>query len=419
MRIRSLWSRHRCKVLIVTPWYGGANGGVAISTESLAGALVRRGVGVLVAVLDRRDGKRFERGRHGELLLGLTSYGPEVRRLGVKGRLGYYRRALESGLTVAYVVVRYGVRIVHFQYAVPGFTPIQAWLRILHVPFIVTFHGSDVHQAALGSEAARRIDSLIRSANLVTAISDGLLRDLEKRSPHARGTTHVVPNGIPIDIWDSAADPDLCAKRDIDVLFVGNLRFVKGPDFLVEAFRVLISLRPSTSLVFVGSGDMDEQLRLRVREAGLEAHVIFAGRVGRTDIADYYRRARVLAVPSRAEGFSLVAAEAQLFGVPVVATAVGGLPQTVCDGQTGTLVPFGDTAAFVAAFCGLLDDEGQWVRASNRARTWAREHFSPDVMAARFDDLYDRVLQTAQRSVEADVKVSAPDSTGSTNMLDS
>jgi glycosyltransferase involved in cell wall biosynthesis len=316
-------------------------------------------------------------------------------------------------------VVRYGVRIVHFQYAVPGFTPLRTWLRILRVPFLVTFHGSDVHQAALGSEAAEGIDSLVRSANLVTVTSDGLLRDLVERSPHARETAEVIPNGIPIDIWDLAAEPDSCVPRDIDVLFVGNLRIVKGPDFLVEAFRVLVTLRPSTSLVFVGCGDMDEQLRLGVREAGLEAHVTFAGRAGRKDIAGYYRRARVLAVPSRAEGFSLVAAEAQLFGVPVVATSVGGLPQTICDGETGSLVAFGDTVGFAAACRDLLDDEERWVRSSSSARTWAHAHFSPDVMAGRFADLYERVLRVSHRSNGSEAEIGGLYRTGSVNTPDS
>jgi glycosyltransferase involved in cell wall biosynthesis len=168
---------------------------------------------------------------------------------------------------------------------------------------------------------------------------------------------------------------------------------VKGPDLLLEALRRLVVQLPSVRLCFVGSGDMMKDIRVAVHHAGLDDHVQFADRAQRSEVAGWLRRSRVLALPSRSEGLPLAAIEAQLLGVPVVAHAVGGVPQAVADGSTGLLVALGDADAFASALERLLTNDEEWTEFSTRAAEWARTRFDPALMARRYKAIYAAALQ--------------------------
>src|SRR5438034_8405964 len=118
------------------------------------------------------------------------------------------------------------------------------------------------------------------------------------------------------------------------------------------------------SRVIVGDGP----LRDRVPEA--------VGFVPPGELGAYYERAAVVCVPSRREGYGVVAREAMAWGRPVVATAVGGLVDAVEDGVTGVLVPPRDVAALRASLQRLLADRTSTSRLGGRARTCAREELS-------------------------------------------
>jgi glycosyltransferase involved in cell wall biosynthesis len=113
------------------------------------------------------------------------------------------------------------------------------------------------------------------------------------------------------------------------------------------------------------------------------------GFVPPAEVGPYYERAAVVCVPSRREGYGLVAREAMAHGRPVVATAVGGLADAVADGETGLLVPAGDTAALRAALERLLADRGLRERLGEAARACARERFSWDAYVAGAVGIYE------------------------------
>jgi glycosyltransferase involved in cell wall biosynthesis len=159
------------------------------------------------------------------------------------------------------------------------------------------------------------------------------------------------------------------ARRQLDldvnapvVLFVGNLEPRKQVDVLLRATTVVRQRRPDVVLLIVGSGDSagadDQTQRLQqlTRELGLTANVRFVGRVGDRRLLDYYAAADVFALPSSSEAQGIVALEAMACGLPVVATAVGGLLGTISDGQTGWLVPSGDATAMAERLLYVLEN---------------------------------------------------------------
>jgi glycosyltransferase involved in cell wall biosynthesis len=227
-------------------------------------------------------------------------------------------------------------------------------------PYVLQVHGTDL---VLGLRFPRLARPILRRAALVVAGSRALAEDA--RALGARDV-RVVPTGVPIP-------PEVVAPDEPPhILFVGRLSEEKGVLELAAAARDL-------PLVVAGSG------HLASRIPGV------VGPVPPRDLGGFYDRAAVVAVPSRREGYGLVAREAMAHGRPVVASAVGGLPEAVEDGVTGVLVPPQDVPALGRALEELLGDVERRARLGAAARAHAVEHFSRDVEADSLVALYTEV----------------------------
>jgi glycosyltransferase involved in cell wall biosynthesis len=182
------------------------------------------------------------------------------------------------------------------------------------------------------------------------------------------------------------------------VLFVGNLEPRKAVDHLLLALRDVRRSAPSATLAVLGSGEsagadnQEPRLRAMVGELGLGDAVQFQGRVSDTALLDWYAAADVFALPSSSEAQGIVALEAMASGLPVVASAVGGLLDTVDDGVTGYLVPFGDVDALAGRISSLLGDAALRARMGEAARVAVEGAFSWEQSVQATMDLYRDVL---------------------------
>ncbi len=166
---------------------------------------------------------------------------------------------------------------------------------------------------------------------------------------------------------------------------VGNVaRLVeqKGLDTLLDAVPLVLARRPDLRFVLVGEGPLRAELERRAK--GLPVELLGE----RDDVPEQLARFDVFAFPSRFEGLCLAVIEAQAAGVPVVATPVGGIGETVVPGETGTLVPVDDPAALADAICGVLADPGRAAAMAVEARRRAFERFSVERMVERTIALY-------------------------------
>ena len=179
-------------------------------------------------------------------------------------------------------------------------------------------------------------------------------------------------------------------------LFVGRIQALKGPDIALGAVILARERLEDMSLVVVGGpsgpeGTREmESLKRAAADLGPDA-VRFRRPVNHRILADYYRAADVLLVPSRSESFGLVAAEAQAFGLPVVAARRGGLTYVVEDGGSGLLVDGWDPASYAAAVCKIVEDSQLRSAMSARAVEWASQ-YSWQATADRLLELYGGVL---------------------------
>ena len=186
------------------------------------------------------------------------------------------------------------------------------------------------------------------------------------------------------------------------VLFVGRIQAHKGVDTAIRMLAAMPSLvaaglgPPQLAIVGGPSGphgeDELEHLRSLATDLGLSHRVRFVPPQPHNQLADFYRAADVLVMPSRSESFGLVAVEAQACGLPVVATRVGGLAYTVADTESGLLVDGHEPEPFAAAVTAILDHpEFGETLAAGASKFAAR--FSWPVAADRFDGIYEQLQQ--------------------------
>lgn len=174
------------------------------------------------------------------------------------------------------------------------------------------------------------------------------------------------------------------------LLYVGRIQPLKGVDVAIGAFKLIRERIPGASLVIVGgpSGPQGTEELARLREmASSIGNVEFRDAVPHDDLADHYRAADLLLLPSRSESFGLVAAEAQSCALPVVAARTGGLGHVVCDGVSGLLVEGWDPADHAAAALKILCDPLLSKQLREGAVEWS-ERFSWQATANRFLELY-------------------------------
>jgi glycogen(starch) synthase len=170
------------------------------------------------------------------------------------------------------------------------------------------------------------------------------------------------------------------------LLFVGRLRIRKGVEVLLAALARLVRRFPAVRLKVAGDGEHRGELLARTAALGVGSRVSFLGRADGGQVRALLAGARALVVPSIYEGMPLVVLEAMAAGVPVVASAVSGIPEVVLDGETGWLVPPEDPAALAAVLAAVLADPAEARRRGEAGRVRAAEHFRPAVAAARWEE---------------------------------
>ena len=206
-------------------------------------------------------------------------------------------------------------------------------------------------------------------------------------------------NGINPDLWpDRAESAQNAAPRDsFHITTVGNIRRVKGHDILLRAAAKVIRKFPDTAFSIAGDvlePSYFETLQQLVRELGLTENVHFLG--GLSNLPEHLSQADLFVLPSRSEGLSNALLEAMAASLPVVATRVGGNPETVLEGVTGIIVPSDDPEALAEALCQLLSNpaRAQGMGAAGRQRVL--DKFSVDAMVTQTTDVY-RILLTSAR----------------------
>jgi glycosyltransferase involved in cell wall biosynthesis len=240
-----------------------------------------------------------------------------------------------------------------------------------------------------------------RSVAACICMTEAIRENLERehvRVPH----TVVVHDGIDLDGFRPQRTPAAVRAefgvedREPLIGITANVNPWKGQDVLVRAVAELVREFPRLGCLVVGGLVRGAEAYRHGMEAfiashGLAPHVRFVG--ARSDVADVVGALDVLVHASiRPEPFGRVLIEGMALGKPIVATAGGGVPEIVLDGETGLLVPAGDVEAMAAALRRLLADPALRARYGAAGARRARAHFSLDVYVAAVERVYAAVL---------------------------
>ncbi len=212
-----------------------------------------------------------------------------------------------------------------------------------------------------------------------------------------RESIDVVHCGVDAEAF-RPSDEDTPASAQPTVLFVGNIAANKGVESVFEAVLRLRSKYPGIRLQLLGKSDdgLEEELRTKACAAGGGPNVEFHGFVDRLQLADFYRHAHVLCLPSQHESLGIVYLEAMACGRPVVATTAGGAPEAVIDGETGILVPPLDASAVMTALDLIFADATLRRRMGEAGRRRVENYFAMDKYILRVLAAYRRAIDCSR-----------------------
>jgi glycosyltransferase involved in cell wall biosynthesis len=263
------------------------------------------------------------------------------------------------------------------------------------VPWVAYHHGYT--KPTRVQEFYNRLDRLsLRKARALITVTPAFVEELKSAGvPPER--ISIVPNSIRTD-WAASVKQEIVAALRSQlappevkiILAVGRLSKEKAHADLVEALALVKDV-PS-HLVLVGDGP--EREALKSLAASRDVPLTLAGQI--SDVAPYFALADAFVLPSHSEGSPNVLLEAMAAALPIVSTAVGGVPDTVTAGEQALLVPPWEPQALANAIRHLLTDGGLAARLAASARSRATARFSPEVRVRTIARIYERVLASSK-----------------------
>ncbi|MCO4745131.1 MAG: glycosyltransferase [Proteobacteria bacterium] len=244
--------------------------------------------------------------------------------------------------------------------------------RFLGIPHCHTVHTTALEEAGSAARVRmrRRAFRRVHPISISEAVAKSVHDVYGLQSP-------VIRNAVALDRFDTtqSAGAEWREREGIPadavvVLAVGRLRAVKNPTGILGAFQSVAKDHPNAHLIFIGDGDLEERLADQRRTFGLAKRVHFLGT--RTDVPEALAAADIFVQNSLYEGLGIAAVEAMASGLPVIATAVGGLVEVVSDDETGTLIPSRSQAALADALTAYITDPALRARHGSAGRVRAR-----------------------------------------------
>jgi glycosyltransferase involved in cell wall biosynthesis len=276
--------------------------------------------------------------------------------------------------------------VVDAHYFYPDGVAVALLSKVLRKPFLITARGSDINLLPQFAIPRRLIRWAAARASALVTVSDALRTGLLKLGVDD-DKVHVVRNGVDLELF-APRDRARCKSRlgvgAMTLLSVGNLVALKGHDLVIRALPML----PGYELLVVGEGELRASLEALADALRVADRVRFLGAVQQSELVDLYNAADALVLASSREGMPNVVLEAMACGTPVVATAVGGVPEVVQGAAAGVLVEERDPGAIAAGIRRLFDPYPD--RSATRR---IAESFSWSNAVASLDRLYREVQE--------------------------
>lgn len=256
---------------------------------------------------------------------------------------------------------------------------------------IVHFHAFSP-ETTIRSKYSSLYHYLFGKADCVIVLSEYWKREVKKEIPEAK--VEVIYNPCLAEVKERSvgfADYDDSMPKKYSILYAGTVNQRKGYTDMVKAFAMIADKYPDWEIVFAGNGEIEEGKAL-AKELGINSQTLWLGWVNGEDKDRAFREAAVFCLPSYAEGFPMSVLDAWSYGLPVITTPVGGIPDVANDGENMLLFNPGDVAALAACMERMITDVELRKRISRASIDFARNRFNIDTINKEVGDLYARIL---------------------------
>ena len=301
------------------------------------------------------------------------------------------QRALQS------ILGKTGARLLHIyfgQIAVHLLPLIRAWEK----PSIVSFHGADVlvdMNKPAYRDATRR---MLNAVNLVLVRSESLRRAVIRLGCETE-KIEIQRTGIPLDEFPFR-ERNFVAGAGTEWQFVqaGRLIEKKGLPVTLRAFAAFLRQYPNAKLTITGEGPLLGQLQNLARDLNIDGRISFTGFISQEQLRETYYASHIFLHPSQTgrdgnqEGIPNSMLEAMASGLPVFATAHGGIPEAIENGVSGVLVPEGDHEKLAIALLDAANDPGFLLRIARNGAQTVRKNFDLHAQAQRLEEIYLRII---------------------------
>lgn len=308
--------------------------------------------------------------------------GPELEAQGIRvdsfGGLNTYRERVNR---LAEIAEELKVDVIHSHNGGAWYHGALLRLRKPSVHLVHTVHGFE--QDRPRDRFRNWLAGLV--SHQAVAVSEELRQHLCGPLRLAESKCSVILNGVDVDSFaEAAADkPPLDAPR---LLHVGRLEPIKNQKLLLEMFAGLLQVNAQARLDIVGNGSAASELQQHAQDLGIADSVSFHGE--QLDVLPFLKRCHLMVLSSHSEGTPMVVLEAMASGRPVVATAVGGLPDLIEAGTNGYLAEPGNAEDLLRGVQRAIEDQAHFDALCAGALATAQAQFSVSVMADRYDRAY-------------------------------
>lgn len=383
------------KCLMVTSIFPPINGGSAVVYESIARYSPPGSVHVLATCMDYQTGDRIPGAEEYDAAASFPVTRLDFLRPRMRPQGGFVRRLCTricEDVPLYANVLRTASRIVReegIDIVCVGELASLSWvgqaLKRLHGVKVVNYiHGEEVTVEMPYLRFGSKRKEYLAKADGVVAVSNYTKQVLMEKMEVPEEKIARISNGVDTQFFSEGPRPDgLLQRHGLEgrrlLLSVGRLVERKGIDNVIRALPEVARTVPEVCYVVVGQGEDRERLDRVVREAGMQEHVHFAGRVSMEDLRDFYRACDVFVLANRemenkdTEGFGLVFLEANACGKPAISGLAGGVTDAVRHGENGLNVDGTDVARIADTLTRVLTDEALYTRLAEGGRKVARE----------------------------------------------
>lgn len=283
---------------------------------------------------------------------------------------------------------RFRPQLIHAHFATRATETARTLAAATGLPYTFTAHRYDIYDRPPADFATR-----CRAAAAVITVAEANARYMTSSLGAPRAKLHVIPCGI--DTRQFAPGPRT-TETPPWIVCVARLHPVKNLPMLLQACALLRNSGLPYRCAVIGEGDARPLIEAERRRLGLDESVFLAGAADQSQVCEWWQRAAVGVLTSRSEGMPVSLMEAMACGVPVVGTAVGGIPEMINDGHDGYVVPADAPARVAEVLARLLADPERARQMGTAARMTALRRFSVQAQVDALLAVWQEVVRQCQ-----------------------